>query len=90
MTPAYTWLWIVLIIEGALLAGCLALLLGRAAWLRHEARRWDSRSKEARLALIEALETGRAAGWDLQAVPLLPRRVHLALIMDLAGHLSGP
>lgn len=89
MTPAHTWLWIILVVEGAALAGCLSLLLGRTAWLRWEAFRWERKIHEARAALIRAMETGPASDEDLGVVHKLPRRLQITLFIGLAEHFSG-
>ena len=89
MTPAYTWLWIVLSVESAALAGCLSLLLGRTVWLRWEAFRWERRIHEMRTALIRALETSSASDDDLAVIHTLPRRIQITLFIGLAIHLSG-
>jgi HEAT repeat protein len=89
MTPAYTWLWIVLGVEGLILAGCLGLLLGRTVWLRWDALRWDPNVRQVRTALIQALETDATTGRNLPAVHLLPRRIQMGLFIDVAERLSG-
>lgn len=89
MIPAYTWLWIVLGVESAALAGCLSLLLGRTVWLRWEAFRWERQIHEARTALILALETGPASGEKLAVVYALPRRIRISLFINLAEYFSG-
>lgn len=89
MTPAHTWLWIVLVVEGATFVACLGLLFGRAAWLRCDAARWEPRINDVRLSLMQALETGTATGCDLTALKELPLPAQITLIMDLAGRLSG-
>lgn len=89
MTLTHTWVWIVLGVEGAALAGCLSLLLGRTAWLRWETFRWERKIHEARAALIRALETGQVPGDVLAVVHALPRRIQLTLFINLAEHFSG-
>jgi hypothetical protein len=89
MTPAYTWLWIVLGVEGVALAGCLSLMMGRTAWLRWETFRWERKIHEARAALILALETGLASGDELAVVHTLPRRIQITLFVNLAEQFSG-
>jgi len=89
MTPAHTWLWIVLGVESLILAGCLGLLLGRTIWLRWEALRWEPRFREVRNALIQALETPAIADCNLPAAHTLPRRMQIRLFIELAERLSG-
>jgi len=89
MTSTYTWLWIVLAVEGTALAGCLSLLLGRTVWLRWEAFRWEHKIHEARVALIRALETGAVSGGEPTVVHVLRRRIRMTLLVDLAEHFSG-
>jgi hypothetical protein len=89
LMSAHTWLWIVLVVEGLAFAGCLGVLVGRAAWQRWEALRLEPRITAVRIDLMHALETGAAEGDDLNAAKTLPLRARIKLIVDLAGNLSG-
>lgn len=90
MTSAYTWLWIVLGVEGLILAACLLLLVGRTVWLRRETLQWEPQLHEVRVGLIQALESGApAADCDVPGVRVLPRRIQIRLFIDLAERLSG-
>jgi hypothetical protein len=82
-------LLVVAMVEAALLALAVALLVGHAALAKHRARRLRPRLRAARTAAAGALE---ASGVDAEAarrIAALPARWQIRLVADLARQLDG-
>ena len=80
--------WI-LLLEGALLAGLLALFFGHGLWMWWCRRQHQSLLTQARAALVAAQEGPAGRYADRQWLHTLPVRLQIRLFADLAPSLSG-
>ncbi|HEX8769415.1 MAG TPA: hypothetical protein VF711_01460, partial [Acidimicrobiales bacterium] len=79
----------VVIVEVVVIAAGIGLFLGHGAWMGLVRRRTKANVARGRVALQAALEGGSDSAAPLRQLTKLPRRLRVAVLVDVAPSLAG-